>query len=256
MLKSYNRFIKISETLSGSEAVFAFAAWLTTRKKRTTMSEKDDAGEAARLVGEFIDKQGLVQPREDGSWVDEIIPMTEKQVAVDKNDEIFNYNSIVGNLWQPAINAARKFYKINFDLENDESTKEKKVIHITGKNQQKYKVRAELWKAGGDWEWPVMYFKIQFDNKYDIISCIPEKKPKHIWQLDDPKNVLNRCYVIIPPADAGNKLVKTDSGWRAYQDDDIPADNKGIAKVSEADMAMAWKWLEQYLTDAISENNQ
>lgn len=45
-----------------------------------------------------------------------------------KNKEIFNYNSQIYDHWRPIISDAMKFQNISFDLENNDSTKEKKTI--------------------------------------------------------------------------------------------------------------------------------
>lgn len=51
--------------LTGSEAVFGFAAWLTTRIEITMMSSRHDSAPIAELVSEFIDTNGLEDPREN-----------------------------------------------------------------------------------------------------------------------------------------------------------------------------------------------
>jgi len=51
--------------LTGSEAVFGFCAWLTTRKEKTVMSSKDDAAPIAELIKTFLDENKLPDPREN-----------------------------------------------------------------------------------------------------------------------------------------------------------------------------------------------
>lgn len=51
--------------LKGSEAIFGFCAWLTTRKKKTIMSASDDAGAIPPLIKEFCDLNKLSDPREN-----------------------------------------------------------------------------------------------------------------------------------------------------------------------------------------------
>lgn len=50
--------------LSASEAVYGFAAWLTTRYEPVTLSALHDAGIAAELVAEFCKVNGLPEPRD------------------------------------------------------------------------------------------------------------------------------------------------------------------------------------------------
>ena len=50
--------------LSASEAVYGFAAWLTTRYEPVTLSALHDAGIAAELVFEFCKVNGLPEVRD------------------------------------------------------------------------------------------------------------------------------------------------------------------------------------------------
>lgn len=52
------------EKLSPSESVYAFAAWLTSRKQKTVMSAADLATPAADRVNEFVKANKLKEPRE------------------------------------------------------------------------------------------------------------------------------------------------------------------------------------------------
>ena len=55
--KQTNKDIGLTDTngqaLNPSEAVYGFAAWLTTRKERTVMSHSDDSAIIASLVEKF-----------------------------------------------------------------------------------------------------------------------------------------------------------------------------------------------------------
>ena len=57
--------------LTGSEAIFGFVGWLTTRKERTVMSSKDDCAGIPELVTEFCETNGLPEPRTD--WADNLV---------------------------------------------------------------------------------------------------------------------------------------------------------------------------------------
>ncbi len=53
-----------SQKLTGSEALYGFCAWLTTRKKTTNMGGTlDNCGEIPPLITEFCEVNGLVKPR-------------------------------------------------------------------------------------------------------------------------------------------------------------------------------------------------
>jgi|SRR3989304_6284503 len=53
------------DQLSGSEAVYGFAAWLTCRDNETVMSAHHDSAPIAELVKEFCETNNLDWPRED-----------------------------------------------------------------------------------------------------------------------------------------------------------------------------------------------
>ena len=51
--------------LSSSESIFAFCAWLTTRKEKTIMSSSNDSAIIAELIMQFCEAQNLPNVRED-----------------------------------------------------------------------------------------------------------------------------------------------------------------------------------------------
>lgn len=69
--------------LSASEALFGFAAWLTSREKPVTLSAHHDAGIAAALAAEFCEINHLEEPREN--WTDFLI-MPGGQPDIDKSN--------------------------------------------------------------------------------------------------------------------------------------------------------------------------
>ncbi len=178
----------------------------------------------------------------------------------DKGKEIFNYSSIINNAWFDIIREGQKFYNINFDLENNDSTGQKKTFYITKnlrKNQPvKYQINADLWMAHGDWEYPVMYFKIELTDDYGLVSDKYRVKPKYIWDTERDYSGLYKNYVIIPPIDSGNKLVKIDKGWRAYTDEDISHKDRKKVEVTDNDKTIAWKWLEEFMNKAVEERHE
>jgi hypothetical protein len=66
------------DKLTASEAVYGFCAWLTTRRKTTTMSDTDDAAPIVELIRKFCDTNGLEEPR--GDWHKKLIHPKEKSV--------------------------------------------------------------------------------------------------------------------------------------------------------------------------------
>lgn len=123
----------------------------------------------------------------------------------------FDYTKIVRNHWHPLIKDAMEKSNIVFDLENDDAASDDpaRTIKI---GDPPLNHRVVLHFAGGDWENPVAYFRCQDYSK---------------------------CFVLIPPSDAGNaNLEKTDRGWRASQDD---KDRKN------PNCAALWRWVEHEL---------
>ena len=55
----------MTKTLNASEAVYGFAAWLTTREEKTTMSAANDSGVVAELVGQFCKVNSLPEVTEN-----------------------------------------------------------------------------------------------------------------------------------------------------------------------------------------------
>lgn len=76
----------IQEDLSGSEAVYGFAAWLTGRKESVTMSATHNAGSVAELVAKFCKTNKLSEPREN--WTDDLTHPTEEGKKAPKVEPI------------------------------------------------------------------------------------------------------------------------------------------------------------------------
>lgn len=72
------------DELIASEALFAFAGWLTSRKERTIMSSHDNAAIVAELVGEFIKRNNLTPPSED--FADKIVPPEKSKEKEDHKE--------------------------------------------------------------------------------------------------------------------------------------------------------------------------
>ena len=53
------------EEMTGSEALFGFCAWLTTREEKTVMSANDDAANIVEKIKMFCDANKLTEARDD-----------------------------------------------------------------------------------------------------------------------------------------------------------------------------------------------
>jgi len=61
----------MSEHLNPSEAVYGFAAWLTTREDKTVMSAADDSAPITELVKQFCEVNNL--PDVSEQWPNNLI---------------------------------------------------------------------------------------------------------------------------------------------------------------------------------------
>ena len=75
--------MKIRKTLSASEAVLGFAAWLTTRDETTKMGAKDDCAPIVGLATRFCETNGLPDIREN--WADALTHPIEIDIPVRLN---------------------------------------------------------------------------------------------------------------------------------------------------------------------------
>lgn len=196
----------------------------------------------------------------------QIIQEEISAIRKDKDEEIFDYHSIVNDAWNEKVRDAQKFQRINFDLENNDSTDEKKRFFVK-KNLRKdqpvkYEFNAELMEAAGDWEMPVMYFRLEFTHDYFYGNKKYKDNPKFIWDLDKKTyQGLYDNYVIIPPIEAGNKLEKgkSDSGkydWFAYQNGELSKEDEKKARITDADKRKAWEWLQKLLNDLVEDRHE
>lgn len=189
-------------------------------------------------------------------------------IKKDKDKEIFDYHSITQDAWREKVHQAKDFQKIGFDLENDDSTGEKKTFYVKKNLRRdqpiKYEINAELFEAGGDWENPVLYFRLEFSHDYGIVRSDDEKKklkPEYVWDLEKKEaGGLYKSYVIIPPNEAGNKLQKGSKGdkleWYAYDNNEIPKEKEKELRITDTDKRKAWDWLAKLLEKVINERHE
>jgi hypothetical protein len=188
--------------------------------------------------------------------------MFESMVKKDEDTEIFNYKSLVEQAWRPIIMKAQKFQNINFDLENNSSTGQKATLYIK-KNLRKdqpikYEFNCELFCAGGDWECPVLYFRVEFTHEF-IRRTTVDETPEYVFDVhEEVSGKLSRCYVFIPGPEDGNHLAKTEKGWTAWTRDYL--EDEGLkekdVKITDEDKKKAWKWIESSLTKIVEDRHE
>ena len=202
--------------------------------------------------------------------MDRIIQIINEEISAinrDKDKEIFDYHSITEDSWNDPKHEAQEFQRITFDFENDYPIAKKTFfakVMLRKDQPVKNEINAELMEAGGDWEMPVMYFRIEFTHQYGLVSNKYCNNPEFVWDVCDENGYLNHSgnrYVIIPPVEAGNKLVKgeSDSGkydWFAYQNDGLSDEDEKKARITDADRREAWKWLEELVEKLIKDRHE
>lgn len=167
---------------------------------------------------------------------------------------IFTYSELEKTLWNDVFKEAMKYFQISFDLENNDpdSSELPKIIRIcrpsTDKVQRgkqipmdEFTVSCQLWFAGGDWEYPSMYFKCQLieDSFYGLGSMKTYR--------GDFSSYGKPHIILIPPPSAGNSnLIPGKNGLVAIQDNGL--------KSRELDKGKAWKWLEDYFMKTVMDH--
>lgn len=134
----------------------------------------------------------------------------------------FDSSNLLRDAWRDCVREERDKQNINFDLENDESVGNVRRISVPSysdiRENDTYYV--QLQSAGGDWEYPIYYFRIQVKDGWHN---------KHM-------------FVFIPSKKQGNgNLEKTDKGWAAIYNDTKHDDAREEKK--------AWDAVKDFLKD-------
>ena len=78
----------------------------------------------------------------------------------------FDYSDEIRSMWRELVHKEKDRVNIGFDLENDDGYETKvKDLDYKNKNGDKFRVKARISWAGGDWEAPICYFKCQFQQR-------------------------------------------------------------------------------------------
>ncbi len=201
--------------------------------------------------------------------MDRITQIINEEISAvnrDKKQEIFDYKSVQNDSWLDPKTQAQEFQRINFDFENDDTNSKKSFfakVMLRKDQPVKNEINAELRVAGGDWEMGVMYFRLEFTHQYGLLNNKYGENPEFVWDVRDKDGYssIGSKYCIIPPVEAGNKLVKgeSDNGkydWHAYQNSELMGEEEKEARLSDADYKEAWKWLEELLTKLIEDRHE
>ena len=173
-----------------------------------------------------------------------------KKRSLPKDEDPFTYKTIADDLWWDLWSNAKKEFNTSFDLENNDSTKERRAFIFTRKEkdgfEHTYKFNCELWIAGGDWEYPCYYFKCQL-----VDGSLYEDDDGPRLPFPGPIGKFKQShFILIPPKDGGNsRLVKTDKGGFTAPDNNEVNDKE----VPELEPKKAWEWIQKYLQKLIED---
>jgi hypothetical protein len=150
-------------------------------------------------------------------------------------DQFFDYSSIAKDTWGKKLQEAQKEQGIHFATENDDDVSQRSVkIDQDMWDFTDCRFRCELRYAGGDWEWPVAYFRVQIVDGY----------------ADGVSQYGNPYFVVIPDKNGGNHhLVKAKSNeWCAPNHENTRKKTKDEMRPQER---KCWAFLKKYLTDMV-----
>jgi len=83
-----------------------------------------------------------------------------------KSEDIFDYGEEIHDMWRELLHKEKDRVNVGFDLENDDGYETKtRDLEYRSKNNDKFRVKARICWAGGDWEAPICYFKCQFQQR-------------------------------------------------------------------------------------------
>ena len=112
--------------------------------------------------------------------------------------------------------------------------------------------------AGGDWETGVIYFRVEFTHDYGVFNSKWESNPEFVF---DTKDYSGHKFCIIPPVEAGNKLIKYEDSndkydLHAYQNAELTKEEEKEAYVTDADKKNCWKWLQELIEKLVDDRHE
>lgn len=196
--------------------------------------------------------------------MDRIKQIINEEISIinrDKKQEIFDYKSVQEEAWNESKKKAQEFQRINFDFENDDSVGKKTFFikkNLRKDQPIKYEIQADMHIAGGDWETGVIYFRVEFTHDYGVFNVKWESKPEFVF---DTKDYSGHKFCIIPPVEAGNKLIKYEDSndkydYHAYQNAELTKEEEKEAYVTDADKKNCWKWLQELIEKLVDDRHE
>jgi hypothetical protein len=139
------------------------------------------------------------------------------RLIAEKKD-FFSYKTEADDMWSKKIKEAKDKFCVSFDTENDESIDQQRIIKIEQDHWDHLgpvKFACEMYSAGGDWEFPLYYFRCELQDGY--AQGLSKYSAPH--------------FVFIPNGEQGNgQLTKSKGKWFCpdsdYDDEEEKRDEK------------------------------
>jgi len=147
----------------------------------------------------------------------------------------FDYEkTLAREMWRDVVHDAKKLFKIVFDLENDYKQGEPFNLNVKGAS-----FICQAFAAGGDWENPVLYYRIQITKMPPAMTF--RSFGTEVYPSKEP------FLVFIPSKDQGNNNLQ-------QKDDKQVATHNGCGtgKAEDPDEGKAKKALKDYLDDCLT----
>ena len=154
----------------------------------------------------------------------------------------FSFKRLERQMWRDAVKEAQERQGIFFDLENDDSEDDPKIVKVgeyeIGDEKKPYRFIVQLCQAGGDWQNPIYYYRIQLKDGYLRTELMKSNTDNHFVFI--PVNGNNNLTIdgkkMGPTEDNdGVKSVKPDE--KALKDDLIHF----LEKLIEASEKTEWE---------------
>lgn len=182
------------------------------------------------------------------------LQVEKSAVPKKQRDHLLSYDQLSKEYWNDIWSKAKEHFNTSFDKENDDPSKDEvpKIITIKRKSCDKldkdaediFKVKCQLWYAGGDWELPNMYFRCQvIENSFYGLGSIKT-------YMGDTSTYFHPHFILIPPREAGNThLIKINNKWTAINNDTPEAKDP-----EELEPKKAWSWLTKYFENMLNDH--
>jgi hypothetical protein len=132
--------------------------------------------------------------------------LEHSEIEEARDKDFFSYDAESKDMWNEKIKEAKDEFNVDFNTENDDSMDQQRVIEIErGGDKDPVKFACEMYSAGGDWEFPLRYFRCELKDGY----------------VEGLSKYTNPHFVFVPNGEQGNgQLTKSDKGtWICPESD-------------------------------------